>query len=1232
MRFKFNYRYLIAILTLFLSLIFFAHEISAMEIINRAVLIFDSEDSYDEVTVENIDALALEHLEEKDSDIDLGSLRLSKKYCDVPFHKDQKQGICSAFFQQYYDELLVWSSLVSATSINGKFVHENLTYFYGIDISTRPEIEEERAIEIVQGRLSTEKKPELVELVVFPHGSDLDRIYSLSWKIDMPMTHDDRVMTLFIDAISGRTLYDYNRVDYQIGAKGSVIGKIYPRHVGQTQVSKPFSHNTINVNGKDVVSNSTGEFPVLQTAKNMIRAKLDGPYVSVSNASAASASYSGSDVNVDWFKYDKSYRQQESNLFYHVNVAHDYFTRGGPFDIHKLNFPVPAVADVPSTGTWDCNAKCVYYTNPKSFRIMFAGLGSCSPMALNADSIYHEYTHGVTHYIYTYSKNEYEFEAMREAYSDYFASTMTNDFCFGRNSHPSKNCLRLLNNKNRMFVFDYMGSSHEYSQVLSGSLWDLRQAIGHALTDELVIRSMKLEPYDYTAFLKAMLTIDDDNGNLSDGTPHQSEICKSFYDNHGIYSPLCAKSVVFPVIYITRPWMWEIVKGSKLDIVGTAMGGKNSLKSFSIEYSTDRSFYSGVTQLLKSSKTVNDDILATLDTTKLSSGDYFIRLSAIDIVGNKVTFETSFYLQKDAHPGWPKQVGKSFQFPPVVVDIDGDGKKETIINDAESVFVWDHNGNMKKGWPVKPTLSHNTRTMTTPLAVADIDLDGKSEIIVGTNAGLIIFTHDGKNYPGWPYIFRDEQGRETLFDILGTPAVQNLDGQLRFEIVASAADGKLYVWHEDGCLMKGWPVQVMPQKEIDNNRTISSPAIADIDGDGDYEIVISAMTTPGSVAAFHHDGNYVKGWPQVFGQTQDQYKVWLLSPKQLISSPLLIDYDRDGYPEVYVGAPYIDGKVYGWNYKGQIIAGFPRELVSNKNGAPYYTISSPAPGGWISAADTYRNFDPKLAFFSALSQLYPYVTTPILTGTDLNSGIVLSRSGNDSLINAHFLANPLLYKGFPILCPNSAVNFITVDDTDGDGLIEMVVATEPESTEEPLGSSLGGGVYIFDLDEKYNPSMLWPMFRGNPRNTGTYPSSKLTCESEVKSLIANLEFQRTALNPRWRPYSSSKEMLDDMSGKIKCLFNNGICGEEAFEKIYEVLFQEKLNISLVTDQLPNIKVMGEATNLCCTNYSVFLEAFWANINKGKEVRIEPNYLKYARQKLGDLKNEVCHQGYRRHCN
>ncbi|MFH1653847.1 MAG: hypothetical protein ABIE74_07295, partial [Pseudomonadota bacterium] len=221
MRFKFNYRYLIAIFILFLSLIFFAHEMSAMEVINRVILNFDSEESYDNVTVENVDELALEDIKEKDSDIDIGSLRLSKKYCDIPFYKDQKQGICSAFFQQYYGELLVWSSLVSATSINGKFVHENLTYFNGIDISTRPEIEEERAIEIVQGRLSTEKKPELVELVVFPHGSDLDRIYSLSWKIDMPMTHDDRVMTLFIDAISGRTLYDYNRVDYQIGAKGS---------------------------------------------------------------------------------------------------------------------------------------------------------------------------------------------------------------------------------------------------------------------------------------------------------------------------------------------------------------------------------------------------------------------------------------------------------------------------------------------------------------------------------------------------------------------------------------------------------------------------------------------------------------------------------------------------------------------------------------------------------------------------------------------------------------------------------------------------------------------------------------------------------------------------------------------------------------------------------------------------------------------------------------------------
>ncbi|RLA93283.1 MAG: hypothetical protein DRG69_07355, partial [Deltaproteobacteria bacterium] len=43
---------------------------------------------------------------------------------------------------------------------------------------------------------------------------------------------------------------------------------------------------------------------------------------------------------------------------------------------------------------------------------------------------------------------------------------------------------------------------------------------------------------------------------------------------------------------------------------------------------------------------------------------------------------------------------------------------------------------------------------------------------------------------------------------------------------------KVYAWHHDGSTVKGWPRYT--------NDVLSSPALGDIDGDGDIEIVVGS--------------------------------------------------------------------------------------------------------------------------------------------------------------------------------------------------------------------------------------------------------------------------------------------------------------------------------------------------------------------------------------------------------
>ncbi len=155
---------------------------------------------------------------------------------------------------------------------------------------------------------------------------------------------------------------------------------------------------------------------------------------------------------------------------------------------------------------------------------------------------------------------------------------------------------------------------------------------------------------------------------------------------------------------------------------------------------------------------------------------------------------------------------------------------------------------------------------------------------------------------GWP--------KTTGDDVDSSPALGDINRDGDLEIVVGSDDNKVYAWHHDGTSVTGWP-------KTTGDDVDSSPALGDIDGDGYLEIVVGSDDN--KVYAWHHDGTIVTGWPKTTGDEVD-------------CSPALGDIDRDGDLEIVVGSD--DNKVHAWHHDGTLVTGWPKATDGDVYSSP----------------------------------------------------------------------------------------------------------------------------------------------------------------------------------------------------------------------------------------------------------------------------------------------------------
>jgi hypothetical protein len=126
---------------------------------------------------------------------------------------------------------------------------------------------------------------------------------------------------------------------------------------------------------------------------------------------------------------------------------------------------------------------------------------------------------------------------MDEGLADYFACTLNNDPIQGEDVGVSRNL------DNNTYVWNPSAGAHWNGQVVGGASWDVRQAVGTAIADNLVFRALQVSPKarSFSEFADNMVIAD----NSYYAGANRTQITQAFAQ-HGICTTTAAPSLVAP--------------------------------------------------------------------------------------------------------------------------------------------------------------------------------------------------------------------------------------------------------------------------------------------------------------------------------------------------------------------------------------------------------------------------------------------------------------------------------------------------------------------------------------------------------------------------------------------------------------------------------------------------------------------------------------------------------------
>ena len=455
---------------------------------------------------------------------------------------------------------------------------------------------------------------------------------------------------------------------------------------------------------------------------------------------------------------------------------------------------------------------------------------------------------------------------------------------------------------------------------------------------------------------------------------------------------------------------------------------------------------------------------------------YRYAVSAVDSSGNEgaLSLPVVASTTPPTVAGWPAEMGQPTSSNVTLGDLDGDGNPELVVG-SNYLYAFHADGTEVRDGDANPvstgifsTLLHNIASSP---AIADLDLDGTPEIVVASwNDSLVaVFRANGTLLPGWP-----KKGGAPFWS---SPAIGDIDNDGQLEVVVGSNSSRLYAWHADGTEVRDGDANPATDGVlfVPIGSVISSPAIADIDGDLTREIIFG--TSAGRVYAIHPDGP-LPGWPFV--------ATGLFS-----SSPAIGDILAAPGLEIAVASS--NDSLYVLTADGARATDWPQPVeLTPGNGRTNSPVLAPLRASLgdlalqviVAGGDgSLRAFEPNGSVtpgFASLSMGAATEASPAVADLDGDGAAEILIGAEDRRLYA-FHSDGSSVSGFPIEIGAEARSTPAVWDMDGDGAAEIALAGWDRK------------IHVWRYPGIFSPlSAPWPMWRHDNWHTGLMSFSILT--------------------------------------------------------------------------------------------------------------------------------------------